>query len=184
MQRLEAGVFFREHRLTRSGHSMRVWIYAPTTNPNKAKGLVLIAPAGSDCLTGNRLGKDSRPEHLPYVRAGYAVAAYDLDGALPNKATHSQRLAAMRAFRDAGAGVKNARAALDYVLKTYPGIDRDHIFASGHSSAGTVALLSAARDLRIKAVVAFAPATDLRAWLSKAELADVEKTLPGYGKWM
>jgi len=179
MTRLERGVFFRSHVLASGAKQTRLWIYAPTADPSKARGLVLVPPAGSDGVTGMRLTKDDRAEHLPYVRAGYAVVSFDIDGFSPPKATPTQRLEALRAFHDAQAGVANARAATNYMLATYPSLRRQ-IVTSGHSSGGTLALLTAAYDPRVNAVIAFAAPTDIRAFASKADLLAIEKLLPKY----
>lgn len=51
--------------------------------------------------------------------------------------------------------------ALEYVLKNMPEVDPDHIYAAGHSSAGTMALLFAEHEPRIRGVLAYAPVSDL-----------------------
>ncbi len=104
-----------------------------------------------------------RAEHLPYVRVGFAVVAYELDRALPNleKPTEDELRGCIAAFADAGAGLVNARAALDFATTRVPAIDPGRIFAVGHSSAGTLALLIAENQTRVAGCVAFAPVVDL-----------------------
>ena len=63
-------------------------------------------------------------------------------------------------IRDRG-GVENVRAAMDYVAEKVPFVDPDRLYCAGHSSAGTVSLLVAAKERRIKACVAFAPVSNL-----------------------
>jgi hypothetical protein len=42
---------------------------------------VLMAPAGTDLIRGSHLEPDmNQPERIPYVRAGFAVVAFELDG--------------------------------------------------------------------------------------------------------
>jgi len=91
------------------------------------------------------------PEHLPYIRAGFAVVAFDTDGALakPDDVTYEQVQVAATAFKHAEAGVLNARQAIDYVLKMVPAIDPKRLYSAGHSSAGRISLLVAESDPRI-----------------------------------
>ena len=43
-------------------------------------------------------------------------------------------------------------------------VDENRLFIAGYSQGGQVALLSAARGAPVRAVVAYAPVTDLRSW--------------------
>jgi dienelactone hydrolase len=146
------------------GHSGRMFLYLPA-GQHGARELpcVLIAPAGSNLLTGMDLVAEAMPEHLPYVRAGFAVVAYTLDGALPSNGEEDvatfQR--SYESFKAARGGVINGRNALEFVLSEVPEVDPNRIFSAGHSSAGTVALLLAQHDRRIAGCAAFAPATDV-----------------------
>ncbi len=140
--------------------NMTVWIYLPE-GPHEPRSLpcVVIAPAGSVIITGMDLGDGDRAEHFPYIAAGYAVLAYSLDGHVENlKDTSDPRLGrACAQFAAARAGLANAKAAIDYLLKNAPEIDPERLYAAGHSSAGTTALLLAENEPRIKACSAFAP---------------------------
>ena len=49
-------------------------------------------------------------------------------------------------------------------LATLPGVDGDSIGVLGFSLGGQVALLSATRSVRIKAIVAYFPITDIQRW--------------------
>jgi dienelactone hydrolase len=184
--RLEPGVLLHEHVIERGASRMKVWLYLPEGARDRPAGLVAIAAAGN-VIGGMRLVLGDRPEHLPYVREGFAVVAYELDGPMEQGASDEQFLAAIDAFRQSRAGLENAGAAIDYALSVLPsGVER-RLFAAGHSSAATHALLLAAEDPRIKAVAAFAPVTDLPAYLP-AEFRDaVERASPGYNaflQWM
>ena len=170
-QRLPDGVEFAESDQSRLppdvGYSRHYYIYRPsaTTSP-RSLPCILIAPAGSNLVTGMDLSDGDKFEHLPYARAGFVVVAYALDGAPPAGALSDKDLArSHREFKDSCAGMVNARNALDYVLKALPEVDPSRIYVAGHSSAGTLALLYAEYDQRIKGCVAYAPSTDLEARL-------------------
>jgi dipeptidyl aminopeptidase/acylaminoacyl peptidase len=163
---------------------MRVWYYQPEQAADKLP-LVLVAPAGSTLFAGKAVGEGDRPEHYPYVRAGFAVASFDIDGNVidPKNATEAAKLIGAQEFRDARAGLANAKAALDFVLDTIPNIDADRIYIAGHSSAATLALLFAEHEPRIKACAAYAPCTDVVTLLAK-RIPTLEKALSGYGEFL
>src|SRR5205823_5836036 len=86
-------------------------------------------------------------------------------------------------FRAADAGLANAKAALDFVLAKVPNIDPNRVYIAGHSSAGTLALLVAEQEPRIKGCAAFAPRTDVEAHLHGVTLS-LEKSLTGYREFI
>ncbi len=138
-----------------------VWLYSPCAR-DEPLPLVLVGPAGSDLVTGMPLAEADRPEHIPYVEAGYAVVAYEIAGA-PRGSSDQAYLRAMVEFRDARAGVESALAALDLALDTYPSIEDERLVAL---------------DRRIAAVAAYAPVTDLEAF--QAEYIDsLNAAVPG-----
>jgi acetyl esterase/lipase len=167
---LDEGVSFYEIELSAPadgkpvpGHRGLLWLYLPEGHhaPGSLR-CVLIAPAGGDMLTGMSLGEGDQAEHLPYVNAGMAVVAYELDGNQVDESLDSDSPTAMYdAFRASCAGLVNARNALEFVLDQVPEVDPKQIYAAGHSSAGTLALLLAAHEPRLDGCVAFAPAADL-----------------------
>ena len=59
------------------------------------------------------------------------------------------------------AGLVNARNALQYVLDKIPEVNPDQIYAAGHSSAATHALLFAEHEPRLAGVIAYAPAINV-----------------------
>jgi dipeptidyl aminopeptidase/acylaminoacyl peptidase len=61
-------------------------------------------------------------------------------------------------------------------LRTLPGVAADRIGVVGFSQGGQVALLTAARDARLRAVVAYFPVTDVARWKATTANADI----PGY----
>jgi dipeptidyl aminopeptidase/acylaminoacyl peptidase len=187
--RVEKGVMVHQVMLG----ATRVWIYLPEKAPAAAMPVVFIAPAGVPPFVGNGFGPDldrqRSPEHLPYVHAGFAVVAYDTAGELPNgdEPSYEQVQAAATAFRDAEAGVVNARHAIDYVLKMVPGVDPKRLYSAGHSSAGRISLLLAESDPRIAACVAYAPVTnpDQRAREIAPEAAQyLEANVSGFGEFL
>lgn len=163
-EQIEPGVLFREHQISRGETTMRIWTYVPAEPPPApgSRGLILIAPAGSNLLTGMRLSEGDRTEHLPYVAAGYVLVAYDLDGAVQEGASQAEMAIAIQRFFSARLGVDNAIAALDDALAGLPEVDPQRVFTAGHSSAGTLALQVAAHEPRIRGAVAYAPVSDLR----------------------
>jgi dipeptidyl aminopeptidase/acylaminoacyl peptidase len=174
---LEPGVLF--HEVTLPGQPPeKVWIYLPAKPAEAKLPCVLVGPAGSTLLDGMDLGEGDRPEHLPYVRAGFAVVSYDIAGNVPQGASDAQFVAGVKQFMAAQAGLADARDALDYALAKVPAIDPERIYTAGHSSAATLSLLVAAHDPRIKACVAYAPCTDVPGRVAKL-LPQLERSVPG-----
>jgi DNA-directed RNA polymerase subunit RPC12/RpoP len=165
------------------GLPMQVYLYLPAgqREPHSLP-CVFIAPAGSRLFHGMSLGEGDMPEHLPYVRAGFAVCAYELSGSLPGRPGSSLAWSAVtgpvRDFMAADGGVANARIAVNYVLAQVPEVNPQHLYAAGHSSAATVALDVAASDHRIRGVAAYAPACNLEQRLA-AFLPTLERHVPG-----
>ncbi len=172
----------RRPGLRQPGHSGKLWLYLPS-GQHAARSLpcILIAGAGSNLITGMDLGDGDRAEHLPHVRAGSAVLAYELDGALPeNSNENTQALArSSTAFLNAQAGLINARVAIEYAATQVPSIDPKRLFTVGHSSAGTVALLVAENEPRIAGCVAFAPAVDVKANFPPEAQQAIAQIVPG-----
>jgi dienelactone hydrolase/DNA-directed RNA polymerase subunit RPC12/RpoP len=191
-RKIEDGVLFYEVKFRpaavppRPGHSGTIWLYLPETEKGrpapKSLPCVLIAPAGSDCLTGMSLDKGDPargnpgdpPEHLPYVKAGFAVLAFDLDGPDPDPAPsldqrklHIPPVSEMGKFLRARAGLVNGKIAKEFLNRRVPEVDPDRLYVAGHSSAASFALLFAEHDRDIKGCVAYAPAVDLREHLGR-----------------
>ena len=122
------------------------WLYAPPSSlkPDAKLPAVLIAPAGSDLLTGMNLSDDDRPEHLPYLDAGFVVLAYELPG---KDSTQT--------FAASNAGLDNGRAALEFLRAKVPFVDEGRIFTAGHSSAADAALLLAAHEPSLAGVTIY-----------------------------
>jgi dipeptidyl aminopeptidase/acylaminoacyl peptidase len=149
---------------TTPGHGGTINLYLPAgQHAPQSLPCVLITGAGSNLLSGMQISEADWPEHIPYVKAGYAVIAYELDG--PSWGDEPEEMReAFEAFQDSRAGLVNARNALEFATKRVPEINPARIYAAGHSSAGTHALLLAAHEPRLAGVIAYAPATDLPKW--------------------
>ncbi len=81
-----SGVEFYDIQIEGSGpgRPMNLNLYLPAgRHEPHSLPCVFIAPAGSGDH-GSLIDESDRAEHLPYVRAGFAVAAYELSGALDN----------------------------------------------------------------------------------------------------
>lgn len=183
-RRLERGVLFHEVRLAGREGAGKLWVYLPEAAARGKIPCVLVAPAGTRMFHGATLGEGDRPEHLPYVRAGFAVVAYELDGPLEDDASEEEMFQAAERFKRAEAGLLNARAALDYALAKIPQVDPARIYTAGHSSAGTTSLLVAEREPRVAASVAYAPVTDLEKYFGEQALAELSEVMPDYPEFV
>jgi dipeptidyl aminopeptidase/acylaminoacyl peptidase len=161
------------------GQGGYMYLYLPPgEHAPKSLPCILIAPAGSTLLAGMELGEGDEPEHKPYVKAGCAVLAYELDGPEFDSGDLGEMREAFDAFKTSRAGLVNARNALEYVLAKIPEVDPARIYAAGHSSAATHALLFAEHEPRLAGVIAYAPASDLPKWFAN-RLQVVRFVLPG-----
>ncbi len=177
---LQPSVMFQSAVFSPGAIPMKVWFYRPAQATGKLP-LVLVPPAGSTLVSGMDLGDGDRAEHIPYVKAGFSVGAFEIDGAVPKTPIVSDKaiLQGARSFRDAQAGLKNAKAALDFLLAKANDIDEKRIFIAGHSSAATLALLVAEHEPRIKGCAAYSAVTDVDKWLGKA-IPRLNRAIPGY----
>jgi dienelactone hydrolase len=208
---VEPGVTWQRVRLMPSrqsignpppGSLMTLWLYLPAGHHDAASlPCILIAPAGSTLVTGNgwyepgappsapsdppRGDEGRHPEHLPYVRAGFAVLGYELDGAVPENYSEGQFVSGVRRFLAARAGLDNAHVAMEFLKARVPQVDPNRIYAAGHSSAATTALLVAANEPGIAGCVAFAPCVDVMGRFQRATgdaegvIRDLERGVPG-----
>ena len=184
-RKLEKGIDFHEVTLRRDGVPMRVWVYVPEHPADQKLPCVLVAPAGSPLITGMALGEGDRVEHLPYAKAGFVVVSFEMDGPMPaGQPSDRQVIVAAKAFKNAQAGVLNARAAIDFALAKVPAIDPARLYAAGHSSAATLTLLVAADDDRVKACAAFAPVTDVEKRVGRQAIGGLARDIPGYPEFI
>lgn len=157
-----AGVLLHEVSLRHTGLG-KLWIYLPEQASRKPLSCILIPPAGNAGCVPLDLNESDRPEHLPYVRAGFAVVAFALGNCQSTrKLSDAEFLKGAKDYMNLEAGLVNARYALDYLEKRVPAIDSDRVYIAGHSSAATNALCIAAREPRLRGCIAYAPGwTDL-----------------------
>lgn len=177
---LAPGVEFAQTRLLTGagpGRANQLYLYLPSGHHRpRSLGCVFLAPAGATCFSGMGLGEGDQPEHLPYVQAGFAVVAYEVDGELSggDYPSNAQMAQAFRDYQASMAGLVNARNALEYALSHLPEVDPSRLYTAGHSSAGRQALLFAEHEPRIRAVVAYNAVTDvvedMRSFLWQGEL--------------
>ena len=81
-------------------------------------------------------------------------------------------------------GVANGKKAIDYATAKIPEIDPSRLYTAGHSSAGTVSLLMAGQDGRLRAAVAYAPCMDIEKFHGKKAITDIDKDMPGLAQFV
>ncbi|MCB1226202.1 MAG: prolyl oligopeptidase family serine peptidase [Verrucomicrobiales bacterium] len=181
-QDLPEGIQLEKHRVASTGHA--VWIYSPKNAPSGQQlPCVLIAPAGSYLMDGTTVGEGDMPEHLPYVEAGFIVVSYDLTAPLPEDPSDDDIAKCVTAFTARHGGIEDARDALKLALEKCPLIDPERLFAAGHSSAGTLALMLAQTAPKLRGCIAYAPSTDLHSAYGEDLLdsfAELDIDLRGY----
>lgn len=152
------------------GQTQKILLYLPeSANYGEENNLpcIFITGAGTRLIHGVSWDADDEfkgsPEHIPWAQAGYVVVAFEEDGALTrDDLPDAEFQKAIVAFHRAQAGILNGKTAVDFALTKLNCIDPKRLYAVGHSSAGTLALILAANEPRIRGVVAFAPAVDLK----------------------
>lgn len=167
------------------GHGGTLFVYLPKgTHPAKSLPCVLITGAGTDLMQGVEFetieDESEADEHLPYVKAGMAVVAYELDGNYSEDAEGEMDDVQMyKDFKASCAGMVNARNAFEFVLQKCPEVNPQQIFTAGHSSAGTAALLFAAHEPRLAGAVAYAPCSDVENFQPKLLVRVQSARMPG-----
>lgn len=164
-----------------------MWIYRPAEAQIAGNGkfpIVFIAPAGTPLFYGNRLGSGDLPEHLPYVRAGFIVVAYEIDGEVGDGNNADEVEVGAREFMRANAGLNNGITAINFALASVPRIDTRRLYVAGHSSAGTLSIQMAQHDPRIAACVAYAPCTDLEERLDDTHIRYWDNRIPGFARFI
>jgi dienelactone hydrolase len=162
------------------GHGGQLLLHLPP-GKHRPRSLpcVLITGAGTDLLSGVLLeGQGNPDEYIEYVQSGCAVLVYELDGPSSGSDDIAEMQRSLDAYRASRAGLVNARNAIEYARTHMPEVDPARIYAAGHSSAGTHALLFAAHEPRLAGVIAYAPACDVPKWFG-SRLWLMSKLLPG-----
>ncbi len=140
----------------------RLILYRPPQTAGRVPCIVMAA-AGTRLFHGILLGEGDGEEHLRYLQEGFAVVSCEIDGPLADADAEDSKamVAAAKKFQAANAGIRNMQEALD-VAETLPWVDPKRIFVAGHSSAGTLALQTAAFEQnRIAGCIAHAPGVDV-----------------------
>ncbi len=175
----------------RGTHISKFLVYLPT-QPTKPKlPCILIAPSGRAPLYGQTLEQMSQWEYRHYAKAGYAVIAYDVDGAIEQMSEANQTAllmqpnqtvtARLRAYKAADGGVLNAKLAIDYAIARIPQIDPNAIYTAGSGSGGTLALMVAATDKRVKGAIAYTPVTNIPKKFPNL-IDNISKVVPKYSE--
>jgi dipeptidyl aminopeptidase/acylaminoacyl peptidase len=99
---------------------------------------------------------------------------------LPDNWTEEQRHEAVDKFHASGKGVRTARSVMNYVVRLFPQIDPNMVFAAGHSSAGGLALTLGAYQSSLRGIIAYAPSTDLRRELGELTIEIFDSQIPGF----
>jgi acetyl esterase/lipase len=141
----------------------QLWIYRPKgTHAARSLPVIFIAPPRILLLYGSTLDDDLSEQYETYAKSQFIVAAYSLDGE-PERTDGdaiNSAVKAIKIYKGAGAGIANAKKAIDYVLQNVPEADPSRFYAVGGGSGGSVALCLAAVEPRISAAYAIAPITD------------------------
>ncbi|QDT44358.1 Alpha/beta hydrolase family protein [Gimesia alba] len=163
---------------------MKFRVYLPPgIDPASPVPCVIIPPAGSNLLSGMEIDPPDlipNPEHEPYIKAGFAVVTFSIDGPLlkGEESNNIDLRNAYEAFQNSKAGLVNCLRAFLETQAVIPGIDKNKVFIAGHSSAGTLSLLFAEHYPQIKGCLAYAPSVDLENNF-KPHLAEIKQLLPG-----
>lgn len=145
------------------GEKTELQLYLPDGQWGRgALPCVLVPPAGTMLIHGLHIDRiDDNPEHVPYLALPCAVVSFSLDGDFDIDRGSLPRLVdAYRKFRDAMAGLANAKIAFE-CAKRINAIDPARIFIAGHSSAATLALLFAEHEPLLAGAMAYAPEVDM-----------------------
>ncbi len=183
LQNIPADMVRKEYRIAGSGG--QVWVYHPAAMKEPSIPCVLIAAAGTRMFHGMDLGDGDVPEHLPYVKAGFAVVAYSLSGPWPeDPVTDAGVVRAIAAFIQSQGGLNDAIAALQLAREKHPFLNNSHVYAAGHSSAGVVALNLAQKLPSLRGGIAYAPAADLEQRFGEKVIAQLDTGIPGFRKFV
>jgi dienelactone hydrolase len=182
-QIIPAGIVRNEYRITGNGN--QVWVYLPDTPKDFSIPCVLVAAAGTRMFHGMDLGDGDVPEHLPYVKAGFAVVAYGLSGPWPeDPVTDAGVVKAITAFIQSQGGLNDAVAALQLAREKHPSLNKSHVYAAGHSSAGVVALNLAQKLHTLNGCIAYAPAPDLEQRFGNKVITQLDTGISGFRKFV
>jgi len=179
-EQVASGVRRWTTKITRADGSTTLWIYLPDPLPADKLPCVFVAPAGSPLVVGNDLGEGAEPEHIPYAQAGMAVVAYSISGGVPDNPDNRTFEEGARVYMKNHAGLTDSKAAIDYAVANLKEIDSARLYTAGHSSAGTLALLTAEFDPRIAACLSYAGVPDIIAFQSRDGINALDEQIDGF----
>jgi|GEM_PF-2821500 len=156
----------------RPGYQSKIFILLPegSHSPHSLPCVFCAAPGGT-LLTGAKLFPSVIPQLAPWVFSGFAVIAYELDGACEEGAElvvhRDDFMKAYPKFIASQAGMVNARNAIEFTLARVVEVDPNRLYAVGWYETSTTALLFAAHEPRIRGCVALHPTVDVEqdAWV-------------------
>ena len=152
---------------------------SPAPDRTRSRPCVIIAPPGSDLLSGVFSDKEGKAEALHWAAAGYVVIVLDVvTGAMVKKTDPDYQRQAYDSFRRRRAGLSDVENALAFIQQEMPQVDPERVAIAGKGSGGTLALLAAESNPAIKACVAFSPCVDV-ALLRKDDMPTIASSLPG-----
>ena len=159
------------------GNEMTVSVFMP--KGEHAAGsvpCVLMPPLHAGFLQGAVFVERSDRPYLAWVKAGFAVVAYET-----SQYTHLNRPRdfglVIKEYMNNHGGMDHTHNALEYTLRKVPQVDPERLFIVGRGLSSTLALVAAAGEPRIKACVAIDPIADLNARYAR-ELKSMEQQRP------
>jgi dienelactone hydrolase len=179
----------------RATNVSRFLVFLPTQPAKPKLPCIFVAPSATAPLYGQTIDEETVVywHYINYVKAGYAVIAYDVDGYIDqigrinetSLVTQPDKVVinSLKAYKASDAGVLNAKLAIDYAVARLPQIDPDAMYTAGSGAGGTLSLMVAATDKRIKAAIAYSPTTDVpKQYGSLVET--ISKAVPGYKEFI
>jgi dienelactone hydrolase len=173
-------------------------IFLPTQPAKPKLPCIFVAASGTEPFapfSGRILDETMNiSSSINYAKAGYAVIVYDVDGdvdgvniidRIQSFGERRKRFSidAIKAYKASDAGVLNAKLAIDYAVARIPQIDPNAMYTAGIGASGTISLMVAATDKRIKAAIAYSPYTNLPGKHSDL-VENVSKLVPGYKEFI
>ncbi len=166
---LEGAIAWHETQLVQpDGYSLRVWSAIPSGEGGMP--VLLWTPTSMAWKLGGRLGPEDREQMLLFAQAGVGVVGFDVPGGWEDNATLDELGQEVDRYMKSQGGVETGKAVLDFVRARLTRVDPARIWVSGEGPAGTLALLLAQMDRRVRAVAAFDPVTDMDAYAQSDEV--------------
>lgn len=181
-QDIPADITKKEYEAPDTGN--QIWVYYPAGTKAASLPCVLISVAGTRMFHGMGLAEGDVLEHLPYVKAGFAVVAYGLSGPWPEQVSESALAVSIKAYMKSEGGLHDAVAALQTAKAHHPFIDTSRVYAVGHSSAGVVALNLVQRSAKFRGCIAYAAVGDLEERMGNTSIDQIESAIPGFRKFI